>query len=162
RLAPACDERDLSRLQQLLNCAYDFQARSTLRADDFVKWVRQRKVSDPTSADVKVMTIHRAKGLEFDAVILAELDPCLLPGQNPAFVVGRDSSFDVNFVCRYANETTQSLLKPEEQLGFEQDRQQRVEESLSMLYVAMTRAKHALYMFIPGPRDGRSKRQDAW
>jgi len=159
-LAPACNYRDLGRLQQLVERAYAYQERSTLRADDFVRWVRQDRVPDPSGAKVRVMTVHAAKGLQFDAVVLPELDARLI-GQAPAFVVGRDpNSLVVNFVCRYANETVQALLTPEERSAFEQQRQQGVEESLSLLYVAMTRAKQALYLFIPGPRQKSVK--DAW
>jgi ATP-dependent exoDNAse (exonuclease V) beta subunit len=159
-LAPACDQRDLNRLQQLVEMAYGYQARSTLRTDDFVAWVRQQRVPDPLAAGVRVMTIHAAKGLEFDAVVLPELDVGLT-GQAPAFVVGRDSeSLDVTFVCRYANDDVQKLLTDEERGAFECDRRQQVEESLSLLYVAMTRAIHALYLFIPGPR--KANRRDAW
>lgn len=151
-LAPACNRRDLSRLQQLVEMAYDYQARSTLRADDFVAWVGQQNKPDPSGARIRVMTIHGAKGLEFDAVFLPELDVALL-GQAPSFVVGRDrKTLDVNFVCRYANEDVQELLEPAQQEAFAQDRRQRVEESLSLLYVAMTRAIHALHMIVPGPR----------
>jgi ATP-dependent exoDNAse (exonuclease V) beta subunit len=158
-LAPACNRRDLSRLQQLVELAYGYHARSTLRTDDFVAWVRQQHIPDPSSANVRVMTIHGAKGLQFDIVVLPELDVCLL-GPPPKFVVRRDSiSLDVNFVCRYAKEDVQQLLAPEDLVAFEQDRRRRVEESLSLLYVAMTRAIHALHLYIPGPRSGRS---DTW
>jgi ATP-dependent exoDNAse (exonuclease V) beta subunit len=162
RLRPACNMRDLSRLQQLLDMAYAFQARSTLRADDFVAWVREKRAPDPTGDNVRVMTIHAAKGLEFDVVVLPELDT-RLTGLRPSFVVGRDqSTFDVKFVCRYVGQEVQQLLAPGERDAFDQDLRQRVEESLSLLYVAMTRAKHALHMFIPGPRQGRSDPKDAW
>jgi ATP-dependent helicase/nuclease subunit A len=162
RLISACARRDLSRLQQLVEMAYAYEARSTLRADDFVSWARKQRVPDPSGAKVRVMTIHSAKGLEFDTVVLPELDACLA-GQRPAFVVRRDAkALDVNFVCRYANETVQQLLTEEERLAFAEDRQQNVEESLSLLYVAMTRAIHALHLFLPGPREGKSVRKDAW
>lgn len=161
-LAPACDRRDLGRLQQLVETAYDFQARSTLRASALVNLVRQTRVPDPSSANVRVMTVHAAKGLQFDAVILPELDAQLI-GKPPSVVVGRDSkSLDVNFVCRYADGLTQSLLSQGEQQAFADHRRRQVEESLSLLYVAMTRAIHALYMYIPGPREPKSERKDAW
>lgn len=161
RLAPACDRRDLNRLQQFIEAAFAYQSRSTLRASDFVSWVRQLQEQDPSGARVRIMTMHAAKGLEFDIVVLPELDP-RLTGQPPAFVVGRDDALNVNFVCRYADESTRKLLTAAEQLAFDQHRQQQAEESLSLLYVAMTRAKHALCMFIPGPREGRSNCKDAW
>src|SRR5207249_1970782 len=107
------DRRDLSRLQQLVEMAYAFGPRSTLRADDFVTWVRNQRVPDPSGAKVRVMTMHAAKGLQFDAVFLPELDTGLL-GQPPSFVVGRGKDLSVNFVCRYAIEAVQELLTGKE------------------------------------------------
>ncbi len=164
-LAPACDRRDLSRLQQLIEIAYAYESRSTLRPADFVAWVRQENVADPSAANVRVMTIHAAKGLQFDIVVLPELDSTLL-GQPPSFVVGRDpQTLNVNFVCRYAEEGVQEVLKkllpPEQFRAFAEDRQQGIEESLSLLYVAMTRAVYGLYMYVPGPRP-KHNRRDAW
>ncbi len=160
RVAPVCDRRDLSRLQQLVDMAYSYQLRSTLRPDDFVRWVRQQRVADPSGARVRVMTVHAAKGLQFDAVVLPELDATLV-GRAPPFVVGRDpKSLAVTFVCRYASEEVRALLTSEERLVFDETRQQAVEESLSLLYVAMTRAKQAMYLYIPGPRNRKSG--DAW
>src|SRR4029077_16443848 len=81
-LAKVCDRRDLSRLQQLVEMAYAFQPRSTLRADDFVRWVRQQRVPDPSGANVRAMTIHAAKGLQFDVVVLSEIEASLM-GKSP-------------------------------------------------------------------------------
>src|SRR5262249_352597 len=82
-------------------------------------------------------------------------------GQVPSFVAGRDpQSLDVTFVCRYAKEEVQELLTDEERAAFEKNRQQRIEESLSILYVAMTRARNALYLFVPEQR--RASANDSW
>jgi ATP-dependent helicase/nuclease subunit A len=160
QLAPACNRRDLSRLQQLVEMAYDYQVRSTLRADDFIARVRELRVPDPLAANVRVMTIHAAKGLQFDVTVLPDLDAGLT-GRPPPFVARRnEKSLRVELVCRYADESVQKLLTQDEQRAFEQDLQGRIEESLSVLYVAMTRAKLALHLYIPGPRQrGDSK---AW
>ncbi len=147
-LAPSCDSRDLSRLQQLVEMAYDYQPNSTLRADAFVRLVQDQRKTDPSSARVRVMTIHQAKGLEFDAVFLPELDSKLL-GQTPAFVAGRDSPLSgINRVIRYAGDEVQRLLAPEWQQLFTEDICRRLRESLCTLYVAMTRPIHALHMII--------------
>jgi ATP-dependent exoDNAse (exonuclease V) beta subunit len=160
KLAPICDRRDRSRLEQLVEMAYSYQARSTLRADAFVDWVRHQSVTDPSGANVRVLTIHKAKGLQFDAVFLPELDVSLT-GRPPAFVVDRDSkSLEITFVSRYANQTIQALLADQERAAFEKYWQHETEESLSNLYVAMTRAAHALYLYIPGPR--KKRENDSW
>jgi ATP-dependent exoDNAse (exonuclease V) beta subunit len=144
----------------MVEMAYAYQARSTLRAMDFVNWVCSQKVPDPSGARVRVMSIHAAKGLQFDAVVLPQLDGGLI-GQPPAFVASRDpDTLAVDFVCRYAKDALQALLATQDKKAFEEYRRQRVEESLSVLYVALTRAIRALYLFVPGPRTEKEK--EAW
>ncbi|HMC12122.1 MAG TPA: UvrD-helicase domain-containing protein, partial [Pirellulaceae bacterium] len=132
-LASSCDKRELNRLQQLVEMAYDYQPQSTLRADAFIRLVQEQRKSDPSSAKVRVMTIHQAKGLEFDAVFLPELDSRLL-GQNPAFVAGRESPLArANRVIRYAGDDVQRLLSPDWQKLFHEDRDRRLRESICNL-----------------------------
>jgi ATP-dependent exoDNAse (exonuclease V) beta subunit len=132
--------------------AYDYQPAASLRTDDFVRLVEKRKIADPTAADVRVMTIHQAKGLEFDIVVLPELDGSLT-GQTPPLVVGRPGPTQpIDVVCRYANEHVRRFLPPRLQTLFEEDVRRTVSESLCVLYVAMTRAVHALHMILPPPR----------
>jgi ATP-dependent exoDNAse (exonuclease V) beta subunit len=147
-LAASCDQRELNRLLQLVEIAYGYDARATLRAHDFVDYVLLRKVEDPTAADVRVMTVHQAKGLEFDLVVLPELD-LPLKGQPPRVVVGRSQpTGPIDTVCRYAGKSVQAFLPDELQRLFEAWPQRLVAESLCLLYVAMTRAVHALHMII--------------
>ena len=50
---------------------------------------------------VRLMTIHQAKGLQFDVVVLPELD-AQLTGQTPQVVVGRPKpAAPADRVCRY-------------------------------------------------------------
>jgi ATP-dependent exoDNAse (exonuclease V) beta subunit len=130
---------------------------ATLRARDFVEFVEHQRVSDPTAADVRVMTVHQAKGLEFDIVVLPELEATLV-GQPGWFVVGRpDPTKPVNRVCRYTNKNVQELMPPEFQEMFEADVARSVRESLCVLYVALTRAIHALHMIVrAGPAGSKT------
>jgi ATP-dependent exoDNAse (exonuclease V) beta subunit len=140
--------RDQSRLQQLVDLAYQYQSQATLRTRAFVEFVEYQRVSDPTSADVRVMTVHQAKGLEFDAVVLPELEATLV-GQRDWFVVGRpDPTKPVDRVCRHTNKSVQELLPREFQEMFEADTAQTIRESLCVLYVALTRAARALHMIV--------------
>lgn len=148
-LASHCTRRDLSRLEQLIDSAYDYEPIATLRASDFVAYVQSTRVPDPIPADVRVMTIHQAKGLQFDAVFLPELEASLV-GQHPAVVVERlDVTGPVTRVCRYAAAEIQRLMPATFREMFEAATARDVNEALCVLYVAVTRAIHALYMIIP-------------
>lgn len=147
-VAPHCDERDRSRLQQLVELAYSYESQATLRPRDFLQFVEQEKVSDPTTAAVRVMTIHQAKGLEFDIVFLPELDIDLL-GQPPQVVASRPAPGEaIDCVIRYASESVQKLLPAPLQEVFAKATERLVGESLCNLYVAMTRAVHALHAIV--------------
>jgi ATP-dependent exoDNAse (exonuclease V) beta subunit len=148
-LAESCDRRDLSRLQQLVELAYDYQPRSTLRADQFVALVQSKRIADPAASRVRVMTIHQAKGLEFDIVFLPELGGRLY-GQREEYVAGRPSPTEpFDLVCRSANENVRQFFPPKLAKLFDDDTKDEVTESLCVLYVAMTRAVHALHMILP-------------
>jgi ATP-dependent exoDNAse (exonuclease V) beta subunit len=152
QLAPSCDRRDLNRLSQLVELAYGYQATATTRADDFLNLVRQQKVEDPSSAAVRVMTVHQSKGLQFDIVVLPELDMGLT-GQPPQIVVGRPRpTDDIEHVCRYVAKNLRPLLPERFDAMFDAHERQVVEESLCVLYVALTRAVHGLHMVVAPSR----------
>ncbi|HEX5102552.1 MAG TPA: 3'-5' exonuclease, partial [Pirellulaceae bacterium] len=149
KLAPSCDRRDLSRLQQLVELAYDYQPRSSLRADQFIALVQSKRIADPAASHIRVMTIHQAKGLEFDIVFLPELG-ARIAGQRDQYVAGRPSPTEpFDLVCRMANENVRQFFPPRLAKLFEEDAKDEVTESLCVLYVAMTRAIHALHMILP-------------
>lgn len=151
-LAPPCQRRDRERLMALVDLGFRHDPEATMRPGDFVAQARFQKIDDPTSADVRVMTIHQSKGLEFDIVVLPQLEKPLL-GQTPSFVVGRRGAAEpITGVVRYANKEICALLPPEIQSMFADYRNRVARESLCLLYVAMTRAAHALHMILSPPR----------
>jgi ATP-dependent helicase/nuclease subunit A len=151
-LALHCDERDRSRLQQLVELAYEYSSTSTLRTSDFLRLIQTRKIADPQAADVRVMTIHQAKGLQFDVVFLPELEARLV-GQPDRFVAGRPAPTEpVDVVCRLVDKSVRQFFPPSLQKLFDDDMCLEVSESLCVLYVAMTRAVHALHLIICPPK----------
>ena len=147
-LAAECDERELNRLVQLVEVAYAYESDATTRADDFVSLIRQHRVEDPTSADVRVMTVHQAKGLQFEIVVLPELD-MKLTGQTPPMVFDRPGpTEDIRRVCRYVGKDLRPLLSKSFNRMFDEHHRLRIEESLCVLYVALTRAIHGLEIII--------------
>ncbi|MDY7108977.1 MAG: UvrD-helicase domain-containing protein, partial [Planctomycetota bacterium] len=150
RLAPSCDERQYRRLMQLVQLAGEYDPRATLRADDFVRFAEGRVVASAGPAPVQVMTIHQAKGLEFDIVVLPDLEGSLAGGHAPVAIERDGPTGPVTRICPWVNEKIRGLL-PEIEPLFERHRLRAVRESLCVLYVAMTRAKQGLYMLIDPP-----------
>ena len=147
-LEPHCNRRERSRLEQLTEVAYGYKSSATLRPRDFVEHVNHVKVADPSSDLVRVMTVHQSKGLQFDIVVLPELDAELL-GHEPTILAGNtDPTEPPDAVCLYRHSAIQQLLPPALRRLFEQDVERRTHESLCVLYVALTRAIHGLYMLI--------------
>lgn len=152
-LAPDCDRRDMSRLSQLVDLGYEYEPDANSRPSDFAALVESRRVESPSAAPVRVMTIHQAKGLQFDVVVLPELDAKIV-GQPSEVVVGRSSpTGPVESVCRYVAKATRPALPAKFQALFEDAERQIVEESLCVFYVAMTRAVHSLHMIVDPSRE---------
>ena len=147
-LAAHCDRREWTRLHQLVETGYAYEPIATLRPTDFVRFVELKRVTDPTAADVRVMTVHQSKGLQFDLVVLADLDAALI-GQPESFVTGQPSpTAPIDCVCLYRNADIQRLLPQRLRKLFEDETRSSVFEAMSVLYVALTRAVHALHMFV--------------
>lgn len=156
QLAPFCSRRELRRLHKLIALAYPYDDMATSRPGDFVAYINAAKVRDPIAADVRVMTVHQAKGLEFDIVVLTELESSLI-GQRGDLAIGRPSPTDpIDRVCRRCNKETQLLLPDAWQKLFRENDEQDVAEAMCVLYVAVTRARHALHMIV-APSDDREK-----
>jgi ATP-dependent helicase/nuclease subunit A len=159
RLGPCCDLRDANRLQQLVELATEYESNATLRPSDFARYVTKKKVADVAASTIRVMTIHQAKGLEFDTVILPELE-IGFRGHEPQCVAGAPHFLSLaDRATRYVEEAMRPLIPVKMQEDHEDDRTQRVQDSLCMLYVAMTRAIHALHMIIP---ESKSKTNSSW
>jgi ATP-dependent helicase/nuclease subunit A len=157
KLAPSCDRRSLFRLVQLTVQADAYDAERTLRPADFVAEMESVRVEQPAAARVRVMTIHAAKGLEFDAVVLPELSSAWRAELNWLVERGEPAGPVTGvFYCH-----KQAALMSE-QLGRAREAALGRErfEDLCTLYVAMTRARHALHLLVPALRlkkDGNLK-----
>jgi len=163
QLAPSCSRHDLARLTKLLELAYVFQPKATLRASDFLHFVQTEKIANPTSHDVRVMTIYQAKGLQFDVVVLPELDSGLSDHLEPFVISQPDPTQPIDKVCIRRNDKIKRLLPDDLQKMFERAIHQSVNESLCVLYVAVTRAVHALHMIIAPsqPNERQLQKTDA-
>jgi len=149
-------------LMQLVELAYAYESQASVRTDDFIALVRQKRIQDPGAADIRVMSVHQSKGLQFDIVVLPELD-VKMGGQPPQIVVDRPSPVEeIDRVCRYVSQSQQMLLPQAFQEMFAAGKRQLIEESLCVLYVAMTRAIHAMHIIVAPSRVNEKTIPDTW
>jgi ATP-dependent helicase/nuclease subunit A len=161
RLGPEANDA----LDEFLNLALDYERRETPSLQGFVAWLRSARAEvkrdmEITRDEVRVMTVHGAKGLEAPIVILADTttrptgprDPRLIavpansgvPGAPDLLVWTRRQADDtpVIAVARFAV------------------RQAAQDEYRRLLYVAMTRAAERLVVCGYEGLNGRP--QDCW
>lgn len=149
RLAPVCDEQDRARLRQLVTLAHHQELNRQPRLRDFVARVRVERIEKPRPAQVRVMTVHQSKGLEFDCVVLPELDGALTRQSRQTIAMKRDACAPPDGMLRYTGTDNWHFLPPAWQRAFGQHAAGLTTEALCLLYVAVTRARQALHMLVP-------------
>lgn len=156
------NEREQRRLAQLVDLAYRFereveaprsigylrQNRISLRPAAFLQRIQDVRFSDPTEDPVRVMTVHQAKGLQFDIVVIPDLTNRLV-GQTPTCVAQRSKPQEpLSAVSRYIRDDALEMFPPRVRKMHDQHLDDRVREELCVLYVALTRAVHSVQMFV--------------
>ncbi|HNI07137.1 MAG TPA: UvrD-helicase domain-containing protein [Thiobacillaceae bacterium] len=104
---------------------------------------------------VRLLTIHGAKGLEAPAVFLIKADQT--EGRDGAYGVALDWPPEADRPVHFSLHGGAEWRGPGRDDLFERDKAQAQRERLNLLYVAMTRARQAL--FISGIDDGKA---DSW
>ncbi len=112
--------RDRLRLQQIIRAGHEFDETGSLDPCDFVRLLEGSRFSKSEPAAIRVMTIHQSKGLEFDIVVLPELDERLL--QTPSAAVGySEAGGQADRVVVWRSKEARALLPKPLQLAFEED-----------------------------------------
>ena len=136
------------RWNDLLEAAGRFDRIGARDADAFLRFIERYQARDAAEAGtVRVMTIHQSKGLGFDVVILPDLmGRDITRADGPDFVMQRDPrthlpAWMLKMPRRIVSQTDSRLTQLLEQAD-----SRACFDELCVLYVAMTRAKRALYM----------------
>lgn len=138
------------RLAQLLDVAADFDESGSRDVEEFLATAREHSVrEDSASAQaIQVMTVHQSKGLQFDVVILPELQGEALDAvhRNRLFVARKERGA----VGWMLDKPEKLVVERDEVLLAELSREKARQafEGLCRFYVAMTRAKLGLYVVL--------------
>ncbi len=159
RLREACplDRFGAQRLQALLEAAREFERNGQQRPEAFLLFARNYTLPEPTSdAAVRVMTVHKSKGLGFDIVLLPEL--VSHRGMNSDSDVTIHLARDAQGTPKWALRWPDKIIREHDPVLAQETHEQRVANSFEQvcnLYVALTRAKSGLYMIVPPlPKSG--------
>ncbi len=159
-LAAALDLADapleLSRLRSLISVAAEFDRQPEGTALQFASYVQAQSLpAEQTGSNIQILTMHKAKGLEFDIVILPALgrDGITANGKGPLLIREADipgPNPPVDWILS-SPETQVIEADPVLSAQLAADRQSKALGELRLLYVAMTRAKRALHLVTTAP-----------
>ena len=135
------------RAKQFLDLARQFDETGSRDIDEFVRFVTAQEAADASGARVvQVMTVHKAKGLTFDATILPDIEGSRLDKvRKDALHTHKTGdggadwilSLPGNDICEVDNQLGPALAEARSEVCY---------ENFCKLYVGLTRASHGLYV----------------
>lgn len=147
---------DAERFEALLRIAHAWPESPRGRLAPLLAHLQEARTEGASDAQVRVLTIHASKGLEYDAVVLPELGGKMF--ETPSLVSRRGDAYGpVELLSTYQSRGFQCL---DEGLAglHEWDQKALLTDSLCMLYVALTRAKRSLDLILPHWRPKKGKK----
>ncbi len=140
-------EHHMAQLRALLAAALQVSGGRYLTAYQLVRAVRRQRIAAPRQANpdaVQLLTVHGAKGLEADSVVLLDAQAGPPRGKGMGILIDwpGEAASPRNFVFL----TTEKEMPPSVSDLSATDRAEAAREELNALYVAMTRARKRLVL----------------
>ena len=151
-LARASGERRLANLRKLMRLAREYERAEGRDLHGFLAYAATRDFAAAREGEaplesegldaVRLMTIHRAKGLEFPVVCVADLGR-QGAGQRDRLLIGPDGEIGIRLATPGGGETVPALAYEQlaDAAAIEEDAEER-----RLFYVAMTRARDRLIL----------------
>ena len=155
-LAPD-DQFSRLRGRQVVDAARAFDETGSRDIDEFLAWIELHTLREAESPGVvRVMTVHKAKGLGFDAVVLPDLQGNSVAQRRKGLGVHRGQDREIDWVLDLPSKM---MAETDPVLGelIDDDVASVGYEALCKLYVALTRAKRALHVVIEPTGNSRSR-----
>ncbi|MGJ8632991.1 MAG: UvrD-helicase domain-containing protein [Luteolibacter sp.] len=134
------------RAADLLQALEDLDQKGTVTARDAADWIERMKISQsPGVAAIQIMTVHKSKGLGFDVVILPDVPTKKIPDLKHYKTVST-KEWITSAPTTWARNMIPELREAEQTWAAQQ-----TYEAFCKLYVALTRAKRGIYVFLETP-----------
>ncbi len=134
------------RAGDIMTALADLDARSGATPQQAADWIESLEITQsPGIAAVQVMTIHKAKGLGFDVVVLPDVPNDSIPSAQYY-----DVAQGGNWITQTPPKWVRDLIPEMREAETVWAASQRY-EAFCLLYVALTRAKRGLYVFLEPP-----------
>ncbi|MEY5032929.1 MAG: ATP-dependent helicase/nuclease subunit, partial [Planctomycetota bacterium] len=146
--------RDASRLARVVAIAEGLAERPSARLVDFIDAVAADKADSSSSDKVRVMTMHKSKGLEFDEVVLASIDEGWGAAPTDWGMLCTSPTDPPTMVAPLANESIRRWV-PELAIFERDERRRGLLDDLSTLYVALTRARQGVHLVMKPKQGGK-------
>ncbi len=149
----------------MLDMAIDFQQQGAASLFAFVRWFMAtetvlKREMDKAAGEVRLMTVHGAKGLEAAIVIIANAAQGIAGIGNRPLVLPLKLNSEHSLPIWFPS-GLKPLLPSLDALQDEADKKE-AEESDRLLYVAMTRAEDELYIAAVGNKRGQIAKDSWW
>lgn len=138
-------------LSEWMTAAMAFDATGGSLEEWILYIANKSRNEEPPKSSVHIMTMHKSKGLEYDAVILPLLGgKSLCDTSRMHYLEARDDKGVLRGILLPPGNAAQRAAWPELEPHIENWKSKQLKESRNLLYVALTRAAHANYIILNG------------
>lgn len=156
----AVGEKDIPFIHAFLDCALDYQGKFGSSVRGFLRWWDEsgckKSICAPTGQNaVRIMTIHKAKGLGLDAVIIPFMEEKFNPRTNTVWMDTPPPFDEIGLIPVKAVKQLKETVFAEQ---YEKEMLLGRIDAVNTAYVALTRAKQDMVIYAPasGPSKGGS------